>query len=270
MKYNLPERVKVAMGHTRMATQGSQQFNYNNHPFFGRVRDTMFSLAHNGILCGEDKLRQTMNLPDTHIKTDSYVAVQILEQENAVSLESLKKVAETVRGSFVFTLLDRNNNLYIVRGDNPISLYHFASKGFYMYASTEEILQNSLVRLGIGHYYRYRVPVDTGDIVRIDSRGDIDRTAFEVTEHHQLHWYNYYTRFDFDDSWELGSDKTTRDEYLAMLKQTARLYGYNPADIDYLMSEGWTVGDIEQMIYDGEILDDDNDDIIVKRVGVAK
>lgn len=35
MKFRLPENANIIMGHTRMTTQGSETFNYNNHPFFG-------------------------------------------------------------------------------------------------------------------------------------------------------------------------------------------------------------------------------------------
>ncbi len=31
-------------------------------------------------------------------------------------------MAETVEGSFTFTVLDADNNLYVVRGDNPFAI----------------------------------------------------------------------------------------------------------------------------------------------------
>jgi len=48
-------------------------------------------------------------------------------------------MAETVKGSFCFTLLDEKNNLYIVKGDNPIAVFHF--KEIDLYASTENKFQ---------------------------------------------------------------------------------------------------------------------------------
>ncbi len=56
-------------------------------------------------------------------------------------------MAEKVEGSFCFTILSKNNELYIVKGDNPITLIKF--DGFYMYASTKEILMAAVKKLGL-------------------------------------------------------------------------------------------------------------------------
>ena len=58
-------------------------------------------------------------------------------------------MAELVEGSFVFTVLDDKNNIYFVKGDNPLALYHYETCGLYVYASTEAILDRALMRLGI-------------------------------------------------------------------------------------------------------------------------
>ena len=45
-------------------------------------------------------LQRSKKLPKTHIGTDSYVAVQLLEkQQNALNFNSLRKVAEQVQGT---------------------------------------------------------------------------------------------------------------------------------------------------------------------------
>ena len=44
-------------------------------------------------------LQRSKNLPKTHIGTDSYVAVQLLEKQNALNFNSLRKVAEQVQGT---------------------------------------------------------------------------------------------------------------------------------------------------------------------------
>lgn len=61
------------------------------------------------------ELRKIEHLPDTIVETDSYVAAQLLEKEGAVNLSSLSNMAEKARGSFTFTVLNRDG-LYIVRG----------------------------------------------------------------------------------------------------------------------------------------------------------
>ena len=43
----------------------------------------------------------------TSVETDSYVAVQLLEQQKTLDFDSLQAMAEKVEGSFVFTVLDK-------------------------------------------------------------------------------------------------------------------------------------------------------------------
>lgn len=103
--FNAPNGTKAIMGHTRMTTQGNEKHNFNNHPFPGHA-DRDFAFAHNGVLYNDKMLRKEKNLPDTHIETDSYVAVQLIEQNGILDFDCLKSMAETVSGSFCFTALD--------------------------------------------------------------------------------------------------------------------------------------------------------------------
>ena len=119
LKFHVPNEVHVVMGHTRLATQGRPADNYNNHPW----STGSFALAHNGVLWNDKELRQTENLPDTRIQTDSYVAVQLLEQQKTLDFTTISAMAEKIQGSFVFTVLDRDDNLYFVRGDNPLAIF---------------------------------------------------------------------------------------------------------------------------------------------------
>ena len=133
MKFSVPKGVNVVMGHTRHATQGTLKYNANNHPFKGICGGKEFALAHNGILCNDTALRRELRLPSTRIETDSYIAVQILESQKQLDFKSIKYMAEKVEGSYSFTILDNKNNLYIVKGDSPISLLHFPKKKVYIY-----------------------------------------------------------------------------------------------------------------------------------------
>ena len=178
MRYRLPEDANIIMGHTRMTTQGSEKLNYNNHPFFGSVKETNFALAHNGVLYNDKILRQNENLPETHIQTDSYVAVQLIEKENTLCSESLKNMAEKTEGSFCYTVLSDRNELYIVKGDNPIALYK--ADGFYIYASTEEILKNALQELDLPKVSK--VNVKSGDILKLDSDGAVEIGHFDFRD----------------------------------------------------------------------------------------
>jgi len=75
------DKVSALVGHTRHATQGDVKLNYNNHPFPGRVKGRTFALAHNGVLMNDEELRKSLRLPKTKIKTDSYIAVQLIESK---------------------------------------------------------------------------------------------------------------------------------------------------------------------------------------------
>lgn len=125
IRFNVPEGTTAVMGHTRLTTQGNQKFNQNNHPFYGHA-DKEFAFAHNGVLYNDHELHKTKNLPDTNIGTDSYVAVQLIEQQGKLDFEILKNMAETVQGNFNFTYIgDKVDSVHIVKSvDNcGISLW---------------------------------------------------------------------------------------------------------------------------------------------------
>ena len=111
MHWRIAPDTRYIMGHTRMTTQGSERHNQNNHPFPGKAGHLSFALAHNGVLYNDDELRLRHKLPQTKIETDSYVAVQLLEQEGDLSANSLKRMAEALDGSFTLTILDAKSNL---------------------------------------------------------------------------------------------------------------------------------------------------------------
>ena len=132
IKLYFPRNTRAVIGHTRMTTQGSEKYNYNNHPFDGRCGMETFALAHNGVLYNDAELKTKYHLPKTLIETDSYVAVQLLEQEKQLHAESIKKMAELIEGSFVFTILRNDNTLFLVKGNNPLTIYHFTKLGIYV------------------------------------------------------------------------------------------------------------------------------------------
>ena len=121
MRFRLPEDTRCIMGHTRMTTQGDEKHNFNNHPFPG-MADIPFALAHNGVLYNDKELRREKKLPATKIETDSYVAVQLLEQQDKLGFSAIRRMTETLQGTLTLTILDGRDDLYIVRGNNPMTL----------------------------------------------------------------------------------------------------------------------------------------------------
>lgn len=239
MKYQIPFGVHTIMGHTRMTTQGDEKQNYNNHPFYGNATNTDFALAHNGVLHNDLILRATEELPDTTIETDSYIAVQLIEKKETLDTDSLKYMAEQLEGSFTITVLDQQDNLYFVKGDNPMCIYHFKSKGIYIYASTEEILLKALKKMPYRFGAYEKIDIASGEILKIDKHGKTSKAYFDDSN---LIDYSYYPRtFRFA--------RTDEDDYLDTLKSIATTYGISENYIDCLLEEGFTTDDIEELIY---------------------
>lgn len=225
LSVRLCDDANIILGHTRMTTQGDQKFNYNNHPFYGKAGETNFALAHNGIIYNDEILRKELNLPISKIETDSYIAVQILEKFGKLSEKSLAEMAEKISGSFVFTLLDERNNSYFVRGNNPLALYKFKA-GFYIYASTDEILESVIKGLGLAKYPHEKIETDCGDILKIDSGGELTRFKFQPPIE------EIYSRIypDFG--------------YAEMMSSW---YGIPAEYIELMLDYGYTLGDVEDL-----------------------
>ena len=189
-------------------------------------------------------MRRTKHLPRTKVQTDSYVSVQLIEQQKALDFDSLRYMAEQVEGSFTFTVLDEQNALWIVKGDNPLSIAHFPELGVYVYASTAEILNKALTRctnwLGRGE----KVDIEMGDIVRIDRNGRITRGTFDTSKFYRSSWGYWdtplYPRLPHSE-----------EEHLSLLKSVAKAFGFTGEMIDRLLDQGFTTDDIEEILYEG-------------------
>lgn len=239
LRFNIPENTFAVMGHTRMATQGDQKFNQNNHPFFGHA-DVDFSFAHNGVLYNEAELRKVNKLPKTNIETDSYIAVQLIERQGKLNFDSLKSMAEDVRGSFTFTVLDEENSLYIVKGSSPMCLVHFETPGLLVYASTESIMKKALAKTGLQKLPYTKIDIADGDIVKIDSKGFLSRSRFEMHNEPVLrNWYDY-------------SDYHTMHEQ--MLLDMCNCFGVDENDVLLLLDYGYTADEIEDMMMDYDMI----------------
>ena len=243
LHFSIPERTVAVMGHTRMTTQGDEKHNYNNHPFSGVAGETSFAFAHNGVLWNDKELRKEKQLPDTHIETDSYIAVQLLQQSDKLDFESLKNMAETVEGNFTFTVLDQNNNLYIIKGSNPMCLLHFKDIGLYVYASTESIMKKALQKVGLHKFAMERIETDEGDILCIDRNGEVTRSEFEP----KIYRSKYGSWYDYDDS----SYYNMHEEILLAY---CGCYGVDSSDVELLLEYGYTSDEIEEMLTDHSLL----------------
>ena len=247
LRFRVPEDARVVMGHTRMTTQGSARRNRNNHPFAGRTADSRFALAHNGVLCNDRALRREKKLPGTSIETDSYVAVQLLERQGALTPDSLREMAETVEGSFVFTVLDECDGLFFVKGDNPLCLMHLPEQELYVYASTREVLNRGLEQSWLRGIPLTEIPVESGEILCISPDGTRRWDRFRWTPRHFAGW-----SMDWLDWPGRGyAFHGPEPQYLRQLKGVTAFFGYSGEEIDDLLAEGWTTDEIEELMYCG-------------------
>lgn len=247
MDFKHPDGIVALTGHTRHSTQGSCKKNYNNHPFKGACKGFKFALCHNGVLSNDKSLRKELRLPKTKIETDSYIAVQLLESQHRLNFESIRFMAEKTEGSFSYTILDEKNNLYLVKGDSPLSVLHFPKQRIYVYASTDEILYRALIdsplfsALKKGEFET--VYITEGDILKIAPNGTIKKDTFNYSYYYGRNWWDYGYCSYFSGL----SDNSAENEYLSELRNFA---GYQGIDIDELLNNGFTLQEIEDYIYE--------------------
>lgn len=247
MWYRVPVDATIVMGHTRMTTQGSEKRNENNHPFCGYAGGNRFALAHNGVLYNDKALRKKMKLPVPKIETDSYIAVQLLERFGTLNFDGLQYMAEALEGSFTITALSDRDELYFIKGNNPMCIYHFPEMGIYIYASTEEILKKSLMQLHFRLGAMKRVHIYMGEMLCIDGNGKITHSHFDDSK--------LYTFTPSRTCWGEYTPVTRpyaeESDYLNDLKSIAVYYGLYPEDIDALIDDGMDPMEIEELLYCG-------------------
>lgn len=244
------ENVQAVTGHTRHATQGDYKLNYNNHPFTGYTKKgDIFSIAHNGIIYNDIELRQKYHLSKSKITTDSYIYTQLLEQAKNINFDTIREYTELLEGYYTFSILDNKNNLYIVKGDSPVSIVHLKKLGMYIYASTDNILYNALMDSNLFVHIKTGdfniISLNDGDILKISNNGKISTGKYEPkTTYNLKNWYD----FDY-----ITTD-TYNDDYLEILLDMASYMGYDDREIYALLDDGFTFDEIEDLIYNGEML----------------
>ena len=240
VKLFFPRDTRAVIGHTRFTTQGSEKRNCNNHPFEEHCGTEAFALAHNGVLYNDRELRREQPLSPTPIETDTYVAVQLLEQGQQLDTENIKRMAELVEGSFVFTILRNDNTLFLVKGNNPLTLYHFPALGLYVYASTKSILDNALQKVHIAEK-ACEVEISEGEILEITPNGKINRSTFTMQDYiHSL--FNPYN-WDYAKWW-------MEDEREELLLEYCGTFGVSEEEVQLLLDFGYDPDEIEELLMD--------------------
>lgn len=236
LNLRIPEGTRAVMGHTRLATQGSEKKNFNNHPF-GGFADVPFAFAHNGVIWNYDSLHKTEKLPRTNIETDSYVAVQLIEKIGKLDPSGLIYASEKVSGTFNFSVLDKYNNLYLVKNNNPLTILHFEALGLFVYASTESILSKALKNSVLRKFEVKKLVILAGEIFKISRKGRITKYNFMPKEDDYSYLTYGYNKWYFNDFDEL-------DE----LSYFIDYYGVDAEDVNELLEYGYTLDDVYDLM----------------------
>lgn len=270
LKYNLPKDVCVVMGHNRLTTQGSEKKVYNNQPFQGNAGGKTFAFAHNGMIYNDRRLRRDKKLPETKIETDSYIAVQLIENTGAFNIEAIKYAAENVEGSFCFTFIDSQNSTYIVKGDNPMAIFHYKCLGIYVYASTVDILKMAVNKSGLKRKNYEEIKINMGEIIKINSLGEREYFKFD-TKNIDSGIFGYrgiYNSFYDDYVWDMyggyyGSkygfsideDCNEKKETLySQIVEYASYVGVSEDEVLFLLENGFDCWEIEDMLMEPDEL----------------
>ena len=244
VNFYFPSDITILTGHTRMATHGDARNNYNNHPFVGHTAEGDFALCHNGVLFNYEQVQKQEQLPKTKIKTDSYVAVQLIEKYGKADFDTIGKMSEIVNGSFVFTVLTSEEKLYISRWDNPICILHFPKLGIYVYTSTKEIMQMALKGTLFEKQPFETIEVTEGEMISIDKNGIIERSRFVSEYDGFFGYYGMYGGF------------RERDDYDSYLCEYGSMFGVSEEEIMMLYDMGYDDEEIELMMMDHDMLRD--------------
>lgn len=129
---------------------------------------------------------------------------------------------------------------------------------FIIYASTEEILNKALKKLRIKVKYS-EITLSRGDILKLSPDGSFENEKFDISDFELEYWLNdYYDRiYGFHKRKNCFSDNNDsfEEEYFNDLIEYAKMIGVNEEDIEYLLANGYDYFDIEEMLYEPDMLE---------------
>jgi glucosamine 6-phosphate synthetase-like amidotransferase/phosphosugar isomerase protein len=138
----LNKSTKNVLIHTRMGTKGSEKNNLNNHP----IESHRYVGVHNGMIQNDDMLFAKHNLYRA-AEVDSEVIFRLLDTKgDIINDDGLVWAAEQLSGSFTTAFVPKKNKnlMYIIRNDNPITMYMIDSLNVIIFASVELFLKNAI------------------------------------------------------------------------------------------------------------------------------
>lgn len=153
----MPRKTDAVILHTRLATHGSINDSRNNHPVLSPSGNTQ--VVHNGVIYNHDLIRP--ELPKTLPPVDSSVIPALIESG---SLEALSKLDGDAAIAWLSN--DDLGTLKVARISHSPMVIAQVKDGSFFFASTPDILNEVLKKLGLRTTFELVMPERTGYAVR--------------------------------------------------------------------------------------------------------
>tara|TARA_Y100000310_G_scaffold342235_1_gene444450 strand:- start:1265 stop:2197 length:933 start_codon:yes stop_codon:yes gene_type:complete len=126
----------IALLHNRATTQGTQKNIKNNHPILNKKNNSV--LIHNGMVYNYNELKKQFKL-----KLDGYVDSEIIIKLYDLLRGDFQKMINVIEGDITFSLY-HNNNLFLYKDSNPLTLCYDKKNDVIIFSSKKEFIKNSL------------------------------------------------------------------------------------------------------------------------------
>ena len=142
---NIIKNYIVSIGHTRLATNGTEENIYNNQPI---VLENIVGV-HNGIVVNTEKLSQDFSLSKMQGNTDSEVIFSLVNTfiKNGLSIkETMIKLFKNVEGSVsIAVLVPKEKSLFL--GTNTGSIYYYKNNELFIFCSEKFMLEQVIKKI---------------------------------------------------------------------------------------------------------------------------
>lgn len=162
---NISDETVAIVGHTRAYTLGNPSNNNNNHP----ILDEPIIGVHNGVIRNHAELDRKYT-KSAEVDSASIMALLRDKAEHlraGLSTDTLVDSLHELDGPFAIAVADirHTDSIYLARNNNPVSFSRNLDKGYLAFASTSDILKNSLG----DHIETFSMPSDTACRVNASS-----------------------------------------------------------------------------------------------------
>lgn len=182
-----PRDTRIALLHTRLATQGHPAFVENNHPV---VNQGVF-VIHNGHVSNDRELWKKVGAEKRQADVDSEIIPAIIAQHG---WESAVKALEEIEGSMALAAVhqDYPDELILAKGEQSPLIYAYTDT-IIVWASTEIALMNAwAAAIGTPPKATRLKQLKLGDFLRVKD-GEIEKGTFEVAFDYYSTWKKYNT-----------------------------------------------------------------------------